>query len=85
MIKPLVARLDEQISKGTYDFNSNLWLIKLYQFFPEQLDESVVSKVLLRALMAMPNPDFGTTMFVVAPSVAVRTKENRNRGWSCRH
>ena len=71
MITPLVGALDEQIAKGTYNFDFNMWLIKLYQFYPDQVQSEVVSKVLLKALMALPSNDFSTAMYVVPPDAAV--------------
>lgn len=50
--------MDEQVSKGTYSMDSNLALLRLYQFYPDRVKPTVLSKILIKALMRLPEPDF---------------------------
>ena len=52
------AYVEAQVSMNKYDFKANLSLLKLYQFDPPRTNDQIVLKILLKALMNMPNPDF---------------------------
>lgn len=54
----LESYVNQQTSDNLYDFEANLALLKLYQFYPEKLNEESVSKILAKALMNTPSSDF---------------------------
>ena len=45
-IAALEASVAEQVAKQLYSFESNIALLKLYQFYPDQMKEDIVVKVL---------------------------------------
>eukprot|EP00300_Choanocystis_sp_HF-7_P037714 c53993_g1_i1.p1 GENE.c53993_g1_i1~~c53993_g1_i1.p1 ORF type:complete len:201 (-),score=7.07 c53993_g1_i1:13-615(-) len=45
------------LTKG-YDFETNLSLLKLYSYFPEHMNIEIVSSILYKSLMVLPNTDF---------------------------
>jgi hypothetical protein len=44
----LESYVNQQTSDNLYDFEANLALLKLYQFYPEKLNEESVSKILAK-------------------------------------
>ncbi|EFJ16194.1 hypothetical protein SELMODRAFT_154794 [Selaginella moellendorffii] len=65
ILPDLEAYVQEQVATETYSFDSNLCLLRLYQFEPRNLNVNIVTKILVKALMAMPAPDFGLCMCLV--------------------
>jgi len=57
-IEVLHGYLNEQCAENTYDLEANLAILRLYQFNTNQIDKKVIIKILLKALTALPNPDF---------------------------
>ncbi|EDO29829.1 predicted protein, partial [Nematostella vectensis] len=47
-----------QVHENAYDLDANLAVLKLYQFNPAYSQTSVISQILLKALMNLPNADF---------------------------
>ncbi len=47
-----------QINKGDYNARSNRGLLRLYQLYPMRAKAEVIDLILLRALSALPEPDF---------------------------
>jgi hypothetical protein len=47
-IAQLESSVAEQVEKQLYSFDSNIALLKLYQFNPDQLKEDVVEKILAK-------------------------------------
>jgi len=47
-----------QTKSGSYDFDANRHLLKLYMFSPESTKIDILSKILVKALMALPQMDF---------------------------
>lgn len=47
-----------QVKTGTYDFDANRYLLKLYTFAPDTIKIDVVQKVLLLSLKQLPQPHF---------------------------
>jgi translation initiation factor 3 subunit K len=61
----LEACVSEQVTSNTYDFEINLGLLKVYQFFPETLKEDVVVQILGKALMNLPSVQFQNCLCVI--------------------
>nr|CAB3241724.1 eukaryotic translation initiation factor 3 subunit K-like [Phallusia mammillata] len=55
LLEPYVRR---QITENFYDKSANLSVLKLYQFNPAFYQQEVVTGILLKALTALPEPDF---------------------------
>ncbi|KAK6131707.1 hypothetical protein DH2020_034504 [Rehmannia glutinosa] len=64
--------VNEQVSSQTYSLNANLCLLRLYQFEPERMSTQIVARILIKALMAMPAPDFGLCLFLIPERVTAR-------------
>lgn len=54
----LEAYVDEQVANSTYSLDANLALLRFYQINPPSTKVALVAKVLLKAIMQLPNPDF---------------------------
>ncbi|KAL0315903.1 UNVERIFIED_CONTAM: Eukaryotic translation initiation factor 3 subunit K [Sesamum radiatum] len=61
--------VNEQVSSQTYSLNANLCLLRLYQFEPERMSTQIVARILIKALMAMPAPDFSLCLFLIPERV----------------
>jgi len=48
----------QQVREGSYDLDANMALLKLYQFYPNSISNEVVLSVLLKGMMALPEPHF---------------------------
>lgn len=69
-IPALEASVEAQCAKGTYDLDENLLLLKLYQFFPEKANPAVVARVLVKALMQLPETDFLLCTYLIPERIA---------------
>ncbi|CAI0448154.1 unnamed protein product [Linum tenue] len=61
--------VNEQVASQTYSLDANLCLLRLYQFEPERLSTQIVARILVKALMAMPAPDFSLCLFLIPERV----------------
>ncbi|PSS02061.1 Eukaryotic translation initiation factor 3 subunit K like [Actinidia chinensis var. chinensis] len=61
--------VNDQVSSQTYSLDANLCLLRLYQFEPERLSTQIVARILVKALMAMPAPDFSLCLFLIPERV----------------
>ncbi|KAL8488167.1 hypothetical protein ACS0TY_023990 [Phlomoides rotata] len=61
--------VNEQVSSQTYSLDANLCLLRLYQFEPERMSTQIVARILIKALMAMPAPDFSLCLFLIPERV----------------
>ncbi|MCD7458830.1 Eukaryotic translation initiation factor 3 subunit K [Datura stramonium] len=61
--------VNEQVSSQTYNLDANLCLLRLYQFEPERMSTPIVARILVKALMAMPAPDFSLCLFLIPERV----------------
>ncbi|CAF1711651.1 unnamed protein product [Brassica oleracea var. botrytis] len=61
--------VNEQVTSQTYSLDANLCLLRLYQFEPERMNTHVVARILIKALMAMPAPDFSLCLFLIPERV----------------
>ncbi|GJD11593.1 Eukaryotic translation initiation factor 3 subunit K [Galdieria sulphuraria] len=57
--------VEAQCLEGAYDGDANLACLKLYQFYPEKTNFSIVSKILLKALAALPSSDFISCLYLL--------------------
>ncbi|WCJ42860.1 Eukaryotic translation initiation factor 3 subunit K [Euphorbia peplus] len=65
----LENHVNEQVSSQTYSLDANLCLLRLYQFEPQKMSTQIVARILLKALMAMPAPDFSLCLFLIPERV----------------
>lgn len=65
LLPELEKNVEAQVAQKTYNLDSNLCLLRLYQFYPERVNPRVLSQLLLKSLMALPNPDFETSMRMI--------------------
>jgi translation initiation factor 3 subunit K len=61
--------VNEQVMSKTYSLDANLCLLRLYQFEPERMSTQIVASILVKALMAMPAPDFSLCLFLIPDRV----------------
>jgi translation initiation factor 3 subunit K len=63
----LEAYVDHQVACGRSltDADSNLAVLKLYQFYPARYRADTVSKILIKALMTLPSTDFLCALYLV--------------------
>ncbi|KAL5219059.1 hypothetical protein ABZP36_019743 [Zizania latifolia] len=69
ILSDLEGFVNDQVSNQTYNLDANLSLLRLYQFEPERLSVQIVSRILIKALMAMPGPDFSLCLFLIPEQV----------------
>ena len=63
--------MDYQIQNSAYDFDANLAILKLYQFYPQTTNMEVVAKILAKALMAIPSTDFLLCTYLISEQIKV--------------
>ncbi|KAF3775820.1 Eukaryotic translation initiation factor 3 subunit K [Nymphaea thermarum] len=64
-----VSHMRSLVSSQTYNLDANLCLLRLYQFEPERMSIQIVALILVKALMAMPAPDFSLCLFLIPERV----------------
>ncbi|XP_062216608.1 eukaryotic translation initiation factor 3 subunit K-like [Phragmites australis] len=69
ILNDLEKFVNEQVSSQTYNLDANLSLLRLYQFEPERMSVQIVTCILIKALMAMPAPDFSLCLFLIPEHV----------------
>ncbi|KAL3701374.1 hypothetical protein R1sor_019396 [Riccia sorocarpa] len=65
ILPELESYVQEQVAEKTYSLDANLCLLRLYQFEPARLNVHVITRILVKALMALPAPDFNLCMFLI--------------------
>merc|ERR1712127_1173698 len=65
----LEAYVEEQVSKGTYDLEANLALLRFYQYNPATAKIPIVCKILMKALMKLPETDFMLCLYLLPVAV----------------
>jgi len=69
VLQPLEDALNSQCADGWYDAELNSALLKLYQMYPNEQEKvvkvDVLVKVLLKALMQLPESDFSLALMMV--------------------
>mmetsp|Transcript_27515 Transcript_27515/g.37987 ORF Transcript_27515/g.37987 Transcript_27515/m.37987 type:complete len:207 (+) Transcript_27515:151-771(+) len=66
LLPQLEKNVDHQVQKGTYNLDTNLCLLRLYQLYPERVDMNVLFRLLLKSLMALPSMDYELCLHLVA-------------------
>ncbi|XP_057537492.1 eukaryotic translation initiation factor 3 subunit K [Amaranthus tricolor] len=61
--------VNEQVMTNSYSLDANLCLLRLYQFEPERMSTQIIARILIKALMAMPAPDFSLCLFLIPERV----------------
>jgi translation initiation factor 3 subunit K len=65
----ILQRLEEyvnyQVSAQRCDAETNLAVLKLYQFYPAHYNASTVAKILIKALMTLPSTDFLCALYLI--------------------
>ncbi|KAK3013606.1 hypothetical protein RJ639_009309 [Escallonia herrerae] len=61
--------VNQQVASQTYSLDANLCLLRLYQFEPDRMSTQIVARILVKALMAMPAPDFSLCLFLISERV----------------
>ena len=69
ILPQLEAHVDAQCASQSYDLEPNLAVLKLYQFHPETLKVPVVAKILVKALMNLPETDFLACTYLIPERV----------------
>jgi translation initiation factor 3 subunit K len=69
ILPQLEAHVDAQCTSQSYDLEPNLAVLKLYQFHPETLKVPVVAKILVKALMNLPETDFLACTYLIPERV----------------
>ena len=65
-----------QVANKTYSLDANLALLRFYQINPQSTKLGLVAKVLLKAIMQLPNPDFKACGHVLSEKVQVSDAES---------
>jgi len=65
----LEAKVEAQCTGGSYDLDNNLAVLKLYQFYPEKSNTAVIAKVLVQALMRLPETDYLMCKYLIPDRV----------------
>eukprot|EP00249_Psilotum_nudum_P009616 c22044_g1_i1 orf=265-972(+) len=65
ILPELESYVREQVTSQTYSLDANLCLLRLYQFEPSRMNVQTVARILVKALMALPAPDFNLCMFLI--------------------
>lgn len=64
-ITALEEHLSWQIINNDYDFEANLALLRLYQFYPERFNAECARLVLLKAIISMSHSDFTLCKYLI--------------------
>lgn len=65
ILPELESYVQEQVMHQTYSLDANLCLLRLYQFETSRMNIQIVARILVKALMALPAPDFNLCMFLI--------------------
>jgi len=65
ILPQLETFVQAQIDAKAYHLEANLAVLKLYQFHPERTQKNIIAKILLKALMNLPNPDFSLCLYLI--------------------
>eukprot|EP00761_Pharyngomonas_kirbyi_P013286 gb/GECH01013313.1/.p1 GENE.gb/GECH01013313.1/~~gb/GECH01013313.1/.p1 ORF type:complete len:203 (+),score=40.27 gb/GECH01013313.1/:1-609(+) len=65
-----LAEFEEQVKNpNSYNLETNINLLKLYQVFPHKVDVTLVKSILVRAIMNLPETDFMLCSCLVSKSI----------------
>lgn len=68
-----IEPLEKYVGSGSYDFEADHALLKLYQFFPSKNNTAIIAKILVRALAQIPACDFTQHLYLIPESVVRKT------------
>ncbi|KXZ47474.1 hypothetical protein GPECTOR_35g912 [Gonium pectorale] len=54
----LEQHVDEQVANRTWNLDANVALLRFYQFSPASVKPQLIVKILVKAIMQAPNPDY---------------------------
>ena len=76
-----------KVDKGTYDLNSCLTLLRLYSFSPEHVNIKVIGKILIKAMLRLPSPDFALMLHLIPERQQVDPQRDKLMSeivrWAC--
>mmetsp|Transcript_17781 Transcript_17781/g.29905 ORF Transcript_17781/g.29905 Transcript_17781/m.29905 type:complete len:210 (-) Transcript_17781:774-1403(-) len=58
LLPQLEKNVEYQVQSQTNSLDTNLCLLRLYQFYPERVQIRIISQLLLKGMMALPNRDY---------------------------
>lgn len=58
LLPQLEQSVEQQVMTSTYNLDTNLCLLRLYQFYPERVNTRILTQLLLKAVMALPAQDY---------------------------
>ncbi|TQD93669.1 hypothetical protein C1H46_020673 [Malus baccata] len=64
--------VNEQVSSQTYSLDTNLCLLRLYQFEPDRMSTQIVARILVKVCTdgnALSSPDFSLCLFLIPERV----------------
>jgi len=64
--------LAAQVTNGTYDLETCLALLRLYNFDPDTVNVGLLAAVLLKAMTQLPEPDFHLLLHLIPERCQVR-------------
>lgn len=63
---PLEDYVNKQVAEtANYDFESNLYLMKMYSLYPNTAKKDIVVKMLIKAMMNLPETDFTSLVYLI--------------------
>jgi len=65
ILPQLETYVQHQLKDQTYHLESNLTILKFYQFHPEKIQKFTVGQILCKALMNLPHNDFALCMYLI--------------------
>lgn len=65
----LTAHVTSQTQTGTYDFDANKALMKIYQCYPDLANADVIANTLVLSMMRLPRNDLLMLSYLVPPKV----------------
>ena len=58
--------IDGQVNQSIdYDFDTNLYVLKMYSLYPSKVNDEVVCKILIKSLMSLPSSDFTSLVYLI--------------------
>jgi translation initiation factor 3 subunit K len=69
IIPELEKYVHEQVAGRHYDLEANLALLKLYQFYPDKASVPVISHILIKAIMNLPQPDLILSLYLISEKI----------------
>ena len=74
-----------QVTNGTYDLETSLALLRLYNFDPDTVNVGLLAAVLLKAMTQLPEPDFHLLLHLIPERCQVRRALSSAECLHCYH